>query len=55
MKFLKQLFCYHKWIKIGTPYLYNTGMTKRVDVKCAKCGLLANVDLFDTPQRRWYK
>ena len=50
---LKRLFCYHKWIMIGNPYLWEGGMTKRVDVKCVKCGKISNVDIFDTPKRKW--
>ena len=49
---LKRLFCYHKWIQIGNPYLWEGGMTKRVDVRCIKCNKLSNVDIFDTPKRR---
>ena len=50
---LKRLFCYHKWIKAGIPYLWESGTTKRVDVKCVKCGKISNVDIFDIPKRRW--
>lgn len=50
---LKRLFCYHKWIMIGNPYLWEGGITKRVDVKCVKCGKISNVDIFNTPKRRW--
>ena len=50
---LKRLFCYHKWIMIGNPYLWEAGTTKRADVKCVKCGKISNVDIFATPKRRW--
>ncbi len=50
---LKRLFCYHKWTQIGNPYLWDCGSTKRVDVKCVKCGKISNVDVFATPKRRW--
>lgn len=53
MKFLKRLFCYHKWKMISKPYLWDTGMTKRVDVKCVKCDKLSNVDIFDVPKKHW--
>jgi hypothetical protein len=35
------------------PYLWDAGRTKRVNVKCVKCGKLSNVDIFSTPKRRW--
>ena len=53
IKSLKRLFCYHKWIQVGNPYLWDYGKTKRVDVRCIKCNKLSNVDIFDTPKRRW--
>ena len=54
IKSIKRLFCYHKWTMISNPYLWGGGMTKRVDVRCVKCNKLYNVDIFDTPKRRWY-
>ena len=54
IKSIKRLFCYHKWTMISNPYLWNGGMTKRVDVRCVKCNKLYNVDIFDTPKRHWY-
>lgn len=53
IKSLKRLFCYHRWIQVGNPYLWDCGKTKRVDVRCIKCNKLSNVDIFDTPKRRW--
>ena len=53
MEFLKRLFCYHKWKMIGKPYLYDAGMTKRANVRCVKCGKFSDVDIFDTPKKRW--
>jgi len=49
----KRLVCFHKWEMIGNPYLYDMGRTKRVDVRCTKCGKQSNVDIFDTPKKRW--
>jgi hypothetical protein len=54
IKFIKRLFCYHKWTTIGNPYLWDGGMTKRADVRCVKCNKLYNVDIFATPKRRWH-
>ena len=45
IKFIKRLFCYHKWTMISNPYLWDGGMTKRVDVRCVKCNKLYNVDI----------
>jgi hypothetical protein len=53
MNFFKKLFCYHKWEMVGKPYLWDAGTTKRVDVRCVKCGRLSNVDIFSTSIKRW--
>lgn len=50
---LKRLFCYHRWTKVGNPYLWEAGSTKRCMVRCVKCNKLSDVDIFDTPKRRW--
>lgn len=46
-----RLFCHHKWVRNGSPYLAEMGMTKRCSVKCAKCGKVSDVDIFNA---RWF-
>jgi len=52
---LKRLFCNHKYVMDGDPYLYDSGMTKRANYICSKCGKPNNFDIFTIPKRKLLK
>lgn len=54
-KIITRLFCHHKYVMEGDPYLYDSGRTKRANYVCSKCGKLNNFDIFTVPERKLLK